>query len=805
MPNQNYIPKVKKGANSIQADTLNDVIDSVNRVNKLTFDPTANQAQLNDGTDANNINIRDEKNHPFKLGTSNSQTLSITKGSWTRDQTEVELVAGSDATQDELIDDQILVSIDDFKDAGVATKTADTDYYVYVQLLANTDTTTYEFDESLIPGELNVLVDLDADTANQRSPSYVNDNLSSNALTEVRDLWIKDKEVIGTVQLGNEGSNWYIKQIKQLKDEDIEDYQIVPDYLAKTRTAEGRFRSTIQTNRIVDTTNSGSTIHFGELQLADLERVAEKTSVSIPKFTATSESSSLVGPAGALSWAVVDTYYALTYGGNIPAILTHDFVRDEDTNHKPDQGAAWSATNSYELFTLHNVIDTPIFSDSVCYYNSINRINDQFTQGTLQWASIDSRYRTDTPSFYTQDSIGLTTDDGYAILQLFEFNSPSAYSLDDDDLVLMRDADGPTLSYATKSDFVDWIEGELDCNFVLDCLSNNCETLETVLFSDCDLCQMIEDNCDTDLWGRQNHTDLVDIDAGGYVDHDHGNYWQNIYSVSGDYDGTASWDYAVNNGDSIGDSSPNLVIDLNGEQLVQAGSTFSVDWANCELDDPSGSLWEVLAGNHFNILDTTSPAKGLGWDAFAFNVKGGALIGDDSDYIAQLGCSDSAGYFYDSVNAIYANLCSSAKGSIFNDGSGTVTLTDGTNGAFQADDGGTTKVLICDGLSAGYFADNGDTYTANLGVAGSCAGFFEDGATQTYICDGTYSVYAVNNIRADGTYWASDMEGDSVDDGGNYLFAGGIFTNEDGWNIMTIQVPDGAGGTKDIKVLAIDA
>ena len=49
------------------------------------------------------------------------------------------------------------------------------------------------------------------------------------------------------------------------------------------------------------------------------------------------------------------------------------------------------------------------------------------------------------------------------------------------------------------------------------------------------------------------------------------------------------------------------------------------------------------------------------------------------------------------------------------------------------------------------------------------------------------------------------MEGDSVDDGGNYLFAGGIFTNEDGWNIMTIQVPDGAGGTKSIKVLAIDA
>uniref|UniRef100_A0A6M3KY97 Uncharacterized protein n=1 Tax=viral metagenome TaxID=1070528 RepID=A0A6M3KY97_9ZZZZ len=240
---------------------------------------------------------------------------------------------------------------------------------------------------------------------------------------------------------------------------------------------------------------------------------------------------------------------------------------------------------------LHEVSNCYPYSYSMCFYDADEQDVNGNTTGELRWSIVDSHWWGK-----DQRSIEINTvidsEGTWYRLQLWNFNDATSSALESDSLITFRDADGPELKYADADDLVNWINAYSSgfCDLVMNCF-------------DGDICQYINDNCDLSA----NHYDLLDIAAGGYVKHDHGNYWQNRISDDGRY-GSHSCDYQVNNGSSIGDSDGLKVIDQDNEQLMSSLilGRVRLDWHNCycynqdavkTMDWHAGQCYD-LAGNY---------------------------------------------------------------------------------------------------------------------------------------------------------------------------------------------------------------
>jgi len=618
-----YIEPLQSGDTSIPERTINTIINSVNSRNVSSIDPTTAVAQINDGRSVQDILTGTEDDYPFKIESFQTSKLSVTKGSWNRDQTIVELGdVGGVGTQDEYIEDQIVIDFDEF----TPSKVADTTYYVYVELAANASSTTYLYDPSLIPGQLEIKVTSDADEAHQRDPNYATESANASSLT-TRDFWVKDREVIGTVTLGNTGTNWYVSSIKQELSSDISDSQIIADGISDSTSSEGFARSTINNNFEVDTNESGGSIHFGELQIHDVNLVpgggASSTlesgnqSRTAPYFRSANNPDDLLGCAGQIDWATYDTHYfpsSATQGAGIASIRTINLIEDENSEHTKGN----SGGEGYEVITLRNVETTQNDSKSMPYYFSTDTVEDLGMAGELNWASLDTHLH----NVGFQESIEIHIDangSGSNVVQIFDFDIGGTHTMVAADRIIVRDADGgaggPGVKYASTSDIENWIYGG-------------------------DLCAYIEANCDIQGWvdGVAKHTNLVDIIL-GYYDHDHGGYWQNVDSVTGRIGGP-DWDYLVNNGSSIGDALLNKVIDLDNRTLDQAG-TDVIKWGtaevqidtvlldvNCsgaiQLNSDFTSWWAVGTGDL--TLESTTGDLILDAPLGSLDLKQGALI-----------------------------------------------------------------------------------------------------------------------------------------------------------------------------------
>jgi len=615
------IDRIPKGARSISSKTLDAVINGVNRLNKVYDNPQTSKISEDDGTMRLTMGADTKGGFPFEVFEQSYDTISVNRGSWVRNQTSVRLSDKGSGTIDEDNTDVVFINIDEFATEGTPTLTEDIPYYVYVQLASNVSGSTFDFDESIIPGELEVFVDSDINTAHVRDTGYLFKTYEEGGTVEARDFWIKDREVIGIIELDtDEEENYWIKSIEQKINENIIDNQIVPDSLSKDNDYDNYLRKTMSLNPVADSDTTHGTSHFGELQLYNVDTCPGITSCSLPYFFSMETHNNQRGPSGKLFWAAIDKHYV----PNTIDEITHETISifiDQNTTHVPDTNVVWDGEfdgNNFKVMGLHNATKTFASSYNVPYLLTTIVDGGNQMQGELSWAAIDSQQRTDARgSPYWYRSLDVVANGANAlgdanILEIANFKAGTQVTpMAENDLIMVRQLvgtdGGPEVKYATVETIGDWLEnyysGGWDCDDVNNCIDDRG-------------CDWIWD-CITDD-ERFVHKALQDIAGGGYLDHDHGNYWQNKDSVAGEYGAPAS-DFSVNNGTSIGDTTPVLSIHLVDRKLCPVGGGYTVDWANRLLD---GDDWSVNAGTILKVLDTTEGASGTG----ALVVTGGASI-----------------------------------------------------------------------------------------------------------------------------------------------------------------------------------
>ena len=628
MPNEPKIENLSKGQR-IPAKTMNSVIDASNKVNNNYISPQTNKLTIDNGTGQISLGADDRGGHPFKIAQVTGSKIAITLGDWNRDQTTVSLEAGGIASADDLNSDIVLVSIDDFTKAGDSDPPleANIPYYVYLTLQANVSATTLYFDPVLIPGQLNVLVDSDSDTANARSPSFMQDSIDDGSLISPRDLWIKEKSVIGIVTLDTNGTDFFIKSIDQKINEDITDFTIVPDTSNKYSEKEypylkfgGNERATIEFNSsTAEVGDDGKGInHLGELQIRNVNNCAGKSTFSFPSFWSQTTNNSLQGPGGRTRWIAIDTQYFPDEEAShdIAKVRTLQIRIDENEDHRPCQEYAYDGQyNSFLTLSLYGVYRTPIDSYSMNYYESTDNNDDQ-TEGRLQWAGIDSHLITSQAGGPYQYSMELQWNRGvdggglgYKALQLYQFAIPRDKDLESEDRIVVRDAtggnrghggeQGASIKYCTASQVWKWAWGGGGG------------------------AGDVDDEID-DWWAANaTHATLIDIEPGTYTSFDHPGHWQNMSSTAGQA-GAASTTFAVNNGISIGDSDEDIAIDMDSGDLYHDGHV-SLHWHNRTLvhSDVYKSLdWEeqiLYVGPEF-----TTDGIALNWKNRQCHAQGSA-------------------------------------------------------------------------------------------------------------------------------------------------------------------------------------
>jgi len=625
MSDKSNIENASRDDKRIILEDYNTIIDTVNKFNHTVNDPSSIDYVSEDGITKSIMSTRNvQEDFPFRAQDHGQFTISVVKGDWVRDATSIGLSATALADQDPDDADKLLIETTSFTNAGVSEPLAvDTDYYVYVQLLNNVAASTYEYDPALFPGDLNIFVDRDRATAGVRTIAEM-----EAAITETpsfaREQFVKDKEVVAVVQVGLSGADYYIKSIDQKINNNIDDYQIVADTLSNNTNAADSYRQTLVHNLVLDTAAAGS-VHFGELEMAYVDKCAGAGTLSFPFFISSTTENTNVGPSGYLQWAALDGHYQ-PQGPQLPDFRTLDLTADQNTSNVPNGASGWNdPNNAFFNIHLYGSRTTDPSSKSMCYYDASTDDGFGQTKGVLRWAVIDNE-----ESGGTQKSLEINTAPNPDLFQLYEFDTPTAsQAMAADDKVLVRDDTGPELRYVDADDLWDWIDANGGGGV-------------------------------SPIPGVGDHTDLTDIDAGSYTDHDHGNYFQNALSSNGKY-ANASWDYQVNYCSSIGNASADLILDLDNEKLFKSTDAVNpqINWDAAELDDAAD--WSVLAGCKFFVKDTSSGSAGTG--ANAFEVYGGGEFGSSGNYVALLGDATNtrAAYFIDNTGNT-VDICTNTYG-----------------------------------------------------------------------------------------------------------------------------------------------
>ena len=242
-------------------------------------------------------------------------------------------------------------------------------------------------------------------------------------------------------------------------------------------------------------------------------------------------------------------------------------------------------------------------------------------------------------------------------------------------------------------------------------------------------------------------------------------------------------------GSVIGDGSAATVIDLVQRILTDPGGvTASVDWANRQLWESTGSGWTqdwdtrefdgedwtFLSGTICKAADTTPVTTN---DTGSIQCKGG-------------------------IN--FQKLSGGTDGTrsvdLLADGTGLTTFI-----AAIAATSTSVEAIIAVGGGWGLYG-RGGVYEGYVGDSwNSAAGYFTDSANTTKLCDSLWGINVIAgdcNVGAGGDYYHGGILGDTQNYGANSVFSGGIFVNQDGWAPIAIRaVPAGGGDPIDLVVM----
>lgn len=599
------------GATHIDTNNFNRIVQSANKFNNFFTDFSVANSQSDDGITKQYIPSEYiDSELPWKVDIYNGTTFQIQKGKWNRNGIEVELNTNAngvcEATDETNEDDVYLISIldENLRDhnGNIITLANDTDYYLYAMLQSNaaSEEIIYEYDPALIPTECVLYCTDDPNVAQNTAPLYT--NIQS---MDIRNYIIDRKTICKFTIKEIYEDKVSINDFTQLHYGNISDSQFVPDTQFYTNPdGESGFhsRKTITLNEYLDDESIDSPIHYLELQLQNVNLCpgddGETHSHSFPYFLSSEESNhTLTGVEGELQWSSFDHHYHPNVDDQPSWDLhTIETLADPNTNNKPSSSAS---EDPYNLTTLYNVYNSHKKSKSMCYFDAGDTYptdESYLVDGTLKWAVIDTEEdETIQKSIEVHDYSPSGVND-FGRVQLYNFDVGGTTTLNSSDRLLVRNDDDSNLhlSYASAQNVAGWVEEYIDISV---------SPGDIV-----DLCGWLEENCDWISDIKSHHHDLVDI-IGGYQKHDHGNYWQNGLSVDGRY-GTASTDYKVNFGESIGDSLTNLVIQLDdGKLFNNITSHWTLDWKNCYLQDTSEyHAWTVVDGTQFIIEDDTEAA-----------------------------------------------------------------------------------------------------------------------------------------------------------------------------------------------------
>jgi len=370
---------------------------------------------------------------------------------------------------------------------------------------------------------------------------------------------------------------------------------------------------------------------------------------------------------------------------------------------------------------LHNITNSYASSTSVPYFTAGADVGaGRGSAGVLQWAALDTNL-----SGYDNSSIEIHTiagivETGKVVQQIYGFETAASVGvgIEDNDLILFKDISGQNIAYISLVDLIAIIE-PFDCDDVYSCLA-----LDNWLCTAVAMCGFITE---------MNHTDLVDVSGGIYADWDHLGHWQNVDSVAGRC-GAASTDYLVNNGQSIGNTSKELIIGLNDQILFDAGGNECLYWDANSVSTSTYCQFIVL-----NTTGSTSSTTGAAKIAGGLGVVENAYIGGE-------------------CRADDFKLIDDATNNLWNKESFDVDVT-------------------------GVAAIEGDGGVTISGTSGSDVGITAGDDLQVSIA----GVNTINGSTCDAV----------LTDGTSSIFRHGWFVNQASWTVQKILTPDGSGGTQE--------
>ena len=472
-------------------------------------------------------------------------------------------------------------------------------------------------------------------------------------------------------------------------------------------------------------------------------------------------------------------------------ILQHRWSSKEDTVVAPDfdNFQAWpagaerytlqfnpEADGQWRAMQLYGVHNVGLDEARIPFFFGEN-VYSGFIEGQLRWVAPDAN---DGTNF---DSIEITDTLNDSDLQIYNFDqSPSGVTLSTGDTVIVRfDAGGGTayVDYAYADDVWDWQINVVGADVMVDDLLDeiNLQVRHATINKDPPY----------DETGYENNED-----------HDYRYVQQgDVHSNSAFL---ASLGYATGIPGQEGGGT--LVFDLSTPDARDSGGTLvSINFDTRTLTDGTDDalVWSSDPGLFQNrdwifegaAYDVTIEGTGTADPSLnnaALDVEAGGIHVDGESWF-----EDYVWFTNGSYTALIADLGENCAGLFYN----------------SVYDGTPTRAVELGGSSIGVEVyDATGTERVEL-LSLTNMGYFYDGTQELEICNATYALEAVVGhigiARAADSYWHNSKQGQTITDGANTVWSGGILDNQAGWSVLQLRaIVVGVGGNRLVNVFAKD-